>query len=483
MIMFWNCLFDLTPNWEYHQKEPRQPSESSRLSSKKLRNIFIKLQRPIFHLIHDKTINDELHYATTMFLQIIMFPRNLLCQFHNWMEPTEDESFPLFLGMFIFFHSFYLVQGYFKIVLATFRRYYLRHRTSVRNLFLRMFHRLLGTSSYGDLYETLFFDWFISTSSTVAQRSCAFTTVTQIFTADELKQYQSHTSYDTDGIACILDNSANAHIWSIRSSFVTFQPIDSCKVATIGGTDHRATGIGTVKASWQDDNGKSHTYELQNVLYFPDSPVNIISITAFANQLNDDDGTNIMTARHHSVFQWNFAEYQRTFTHSPTTNLPEIIVNEGYNTFASFCNSISSRCNYHHCALASDCSNELSSIEDNHSSDEFHIGSKVKYINDNLVDNVIICNIATADATSPTIYTIELSSGDITQTTIDFLRSNMDTDVADIPLSDADYINRAQQLSLKELEFIKNPRPYDSLEQEYLDLHNQLQHIDKQSFF
>ena len=59
----------------------------------------------------------------------------------------------------------------------------------------------------------------------------------------------------------------------------------------------------------------------------------------------------------------------------------------------------------------------------------------------------------------------------------------METDIADIPLTDEDYVKRAQNLSQKELDFICNPCPYDSLVQEYLDLHNTLQHIDKQSFF
>ena len=48
--------------------------------------------------------------------------------------------------------------------------------------------------------------------------------------------------------------------------------------------------------------GATSTYILKDALYFPDSPVNIISVTAFADQMEDDEGTWIMTKRRHSIF-------------------------------------------------------------------------------------------------------------------------------------------------------------------------------------
>ena len=71
-------------------------------------------------------------------------------------------------------------------------------------------------------------------------------------------------------------------------------------VATIGGKNSRPSGIGTVKWSWLDDAGQTHEYELQDVYYFPPSPVNILSVTEFAKFLNDDEGTGIITKAHHS---------------------------------------------------------------------------------------------------------------------------------------------------------------------------------------
>ena len=46
------------------------------------------------------------------------------------------------------------------------------------------------------------------------------------------------------------------------------EPIISNGLETIGGKDHITKGIGKIRWSWTDDEGKLHTKELNNVLYF-----------------------------------------------------------------------------------------------------------------------------------------------------------------------------------------------------------------------
>ena len=41
--------------------------------------------------------------------------------------------------------------------------------------------------------------------------------------------------------------------------------------------------------------GLIHTKKLNNVLYYPDSPVNILSETVLAEYIKDDDGTWVIT--------------------------------------------------------------------------------------------------------------------------------------------------------------------------------------------
>ena len=76
-------------------------------------------------------------------------------------------------------------------------------------------------------------------------------------------------------------------------------------VATIGGAKNSAAGMGTTQWSWNDDDGTHHTIDVENVLYFPQSPVNILSITSLADQFNDDDGTGVNNNCSKSHSYWN----------------------------------------------------------------------------------------------------------------------------------------------------------------------------------
>ena len=107
------------------------------------------------------------------------------------------------------------------------------------------------------------------------------------------------------------------------------------QVATIGGSHDRANGVGTVVWKWKYDNGKLHPFEVKDVLYFPDSLVNILSVTKFADQLNDDHGTGCDTKRNYSILYWDNKSFQRTIKHRDS-NLPELVVNEGWSIFRVF---------------------------------------------------------------------------------------------------------------------------------------------------
>ena len=89
-------------------------------------------------------------------------------------------------------------------------------------------------------------------------------------------------------------NSANVHVCNDKNCFkgelVTEK---SYQVATIRDSHNRATAVGTVVWEWKDDKGKLHTFEVKDVLYLLDSPVNILSVTKVADQLDDNHGTGI----------------------------------------------------------------------------------------------------------------------------------------------------------------------------------------------
>ena len=106
---------------------------------------------------------------------------------------------------------------------------------------------------------------------------------------DERISNMSSVCFDTDSLTVICDNSANVHICNNKSSFVEDVEMDkSLQVATIDSRQNTSAGIGIVCWKWKDDDGVFHTFKIQDVLYFPESPVNTLSVTKFADQLVDD---------------------------------------------------------------------------------------------------------------------------------------------------------------------------------------------------
>jgi hypothetical protein len=101
---------------------------------------------------------------------------------------------------------------------------------------------------------------------------------------DDKVSSSSSVRFDADSVTVICDNSANVHVCNTKSCFVGEIQMDkSLQVATIGGRQNASAGIGTVRWKWNDDDGVSHTFEIRDVLYFPESPVNILSVTKFAD--------------------------------------------------------------------------------------------------------------------------------------------------------------------------------------------------------
>jgi len=172
------------------------------------------------------------------------------------------------------------------------------------------------------------------------RRRQAFVTKFCTILSSQINQ-KDEMDFLSDGDTIMVDNSANAHICRDKKFFVgEIRSVNSeAGVATIGGTDFKPAGIGTVEWTWTDDNGRRHTMRIENVLYFPQSPVNVLSVTAFASQLGDEEGTWIKTKMKYSQFTWDSERHSRRIEHSENC-LPELPINNGYGTFVTFCNSI-----------------------------------------------------------------------------------------------------------------------------------------------
>jgi hypothetical protein len=128
-------------------------------------------------------------------------------------------------------------------------------------------------------------------------------------------------SYE-DITTIVVDNSAAGHVINDSKYFIdNLEPAPHTHVTIIGKETHKPSGKSTARIAFKDDDGTVHNIVLKVAYYFPDSPVNILSVTALADQLDDDDGTWIQTCRHQSIFQWDHGKFQRQFYH-PLSGLP-----------------------------------------------------------------------------------------------------------------------------------------------------------------
>ena len=109
----------------------------------------------------------------------------------------------------------------------------------------------------------------------------------------------------------------------------------SSSVVTIGSWKFHPTSLGDVQITWSDADGKPYTAILKDIFYFPNSPFNVLSVTAFSAQLNDDDRTWIKTTRHQSIFVWDNENLPRLV--HPTSKLPQMTANNGFLSFTSVC--------------------------------------------------------------------------------------------------------------------------------------------------
>ena len=296
------------------------------------------------------------------------------------------------------------------------------------------------------------------------------------------------TAFDTDSATIVCDNSANVHICNERSMFVgELRPVPNTKVATIGGKGHAASGVGTVKWIWLDENGKAHEHLIENCLFFPQSPINILSVTSFAKQLEDEEGTGIDTKQRYSRFYWNFGKNHRIIRH-PESNLPELSINEGFSQSRVYRVLVSKVINTdihqeHSCCFTrlddddrSTCIKQAHSVCDNMTTELFDVGETVFFSKDGYSTFVKIKSFKLDDS-NVLRFTVNASDGTEIVTTREHLRAPDNPDIGWIPKSVPEYKSAAHNLSDKEIEKIVSPIHLSPLQQEFLSLHCKLFHL------
>ena len=290
-------------------------------------------------------------------------------------------------------------------------------------------------------------------------------------------------SFDTDSSTIVCDNSANFSICNDKRMFVgDLKQVTKHKVATIGGKGHAPSGLGTVKWRWVDDNGKSHEYLIHDVLYFPQSPINILSVTSFPRQLKEDKGTGMDTKMEYSRVYWDFGKHERIIKHQPS-NLPQLSINEGFSLSNVYLALVAKVINpkvhtQHSCCLTnlnleddgssgtldekSTCSSQgyckttcnstgLDSL--NIKTELFEVGETLFYSKDGYSTLVKITAI-NLDKDNMLRFSVIAANGNEHITTREHLRSPDNPDIGWIPSTVPEYQSAAKELSEEDIESI-----------------------------
>lgn len=279
-------------------------------------------------------------------------------------------------------------------------------------------------------------------------------------------------SFDIASVgSCIIDNCATGHICADSSMFIgaISDVNDDTKVATIGDTMLKPKGVGTVEWCWKDVTGTSHTYRLHNVFYFPDSPVNILSLTAFAKQLDDNAGTCITTWGDHSLFLWDKGQYECTLSHPPS-GLPELSLYHSSNYCRSFyCDFISAL------DVSSSSCQEGNYFYFDPCVFHFHVGDNVLYTKDGTTHQASVFKMSGVDVAQR--YELRLQNGNIVSTSQEFIRFPDDPDIGIVPTKKTDLKTVLPYISKSDLQSLLDPPKLSQLQREYTQWHQKLNHL------
>ena len=165
-------------------------------------------------------------------------------------------------------------------------------------------------------------------------------------------------------------------------------------------------------------------------------------------------------------------KYVKTIVHSDS-HLPEMIINEGFSNFKTFCNYFTTN---------SSTTNKSFTTSSTKMSSQYEIGMEIQYIKDDHTELATITSITTNN-NSPTIYTLRLASTEqIVETTQDFMKSLEEQELTQFPSTTSDIKEIISQLSKDDLLQLLNFQ-HSTLQQEFLTLHEHLNHLSFKDMF
>ena len=144
--------------------------------------------------------------------------------------------------------------------------------------------------------------------------------------ASSTDKHQDVFRFGINQLQFALDNCATHHVCSLFDLFIgKIIPAPHLGVKGINGVA-RAAGIGTIQFMIRNSLGKEEQITLHNVIYLPQAPKNLISITKWSSDLKDDCG--IFSRGTYSIFMWGNDANKKLIHHPPNCKIPLMPANE-----------------------------------------------------------------------------------------------------------------------------------------------------------
>jgi hypothetical protein len=113
---------------------------------------------------------------------------------------------------------------------------------------------------------------------------------TSSFADGDMEQLNSQVHFDTDSVFFVCDNSTTGHICNDIHKFIPGSLCQTNKSLTTANGTGPCLQEGTVRICLNNDDGQKHAFILENCLYHPDSPVNLLSTRRLAEKFIDSHG-------------------------------------------------------------------------------------------------------------------------------------------------------------------------------------------------
>ena len=135
----------------------------------------------------------------------------------------------------------------------------------------------------------------------------------------------STMNLDTDSYQVAIDTCTSESICREKELFAgKIHNHQRLYIQGVGGKV-KVTGVGSLKFRIIDDDGVTHDLLIHNVLYVPESPVNLISPQRWSETSTNLDGTGGVT-----ILFWDNKQFTKLIPHNPDLKIPIMTVNDGF---------------------------------------------------------------------------------------------------------------------------------------------------------